>query len=104
MLHRDERLTAALDETGELRLWDLRHSCETLRLPLVVRSGGALSVASCFLTDFEGWSIVGGVGAMGLPAVALWDIPEQRELRSWQLERATANGSCVGAAAGVQFL
>lgn len=87
-LHRDERLAVALDETGELRLWDLRHSCETLRLPLVQRSGGSLATACCLLTDFAGWAVVGGAGEAGGPTVALWDIPEQREIRSWQLDRS----------------
>lgn len=96
MLNRDEWLTAALDETGELRLWDLRHSCETLRLPVVARQGSAsmLSTATCLLTDFSAWAVVGGATANGGPAVALWDIPEQRELRNWTLDRgADAVGS-----------
>merc|ERR1719215_1694512 len=44
-LNRDEWLLAALDETGELRLWDLRHSCETLRLPVVAGAGSAAILA-----------------------------------------------------------
>jgi len=97
-LHRHEHLAMALDDAGELRLWDLRRGCESLRLCVLTRAGGgSLGRARCFLTDFEGWAILGGADAGGSPAVTLWDIPEQRELRTWQL-----NGPSRGT--DVQFL
>lgn len=85
-LHHEERFATALDEGGELRLWDLRRGCESLRLSVLARAGGGSLVrANCFLTDFEGWAVLGGANAHGRPAVALWDIPEQRELHTWSL-------------------
>merc|ERR1712119_90313 len=82
-LHHEERFATALDEAGELRLWDLRRGCESLRLSVLARA--SLARANCFLTDFEGWAVLGGANAAGRPAVALWDIPEQRELYTWSL-------------------
>lgn len=73
---------AALDDRGELRLWDLRQCSESLRLT----GGSGLLAASCFLTDFSGWAILGGVAPNGHPALVLWDIPQQREVHSWSLE------------------
>jgi len=85
-LHHEERFAIALDEAGEVRLWDLRRGCESLRLSVLARAGsGSLARANCFLTDFEGWAVLGGANAHGRPAVALWDIPEQRELHTWTL-------------------
>merc|ERR1712232_1555477 len=84
-LDEDERRAAALDSSGELRIFDLRQRCESVRLPVSTQSGGCLSEASCFLTDFAGWAIIGGTSVISNPAVALWDIPEQRELRTWEL-------------------
>jgi len=82
-----ERLTAALDEGGELRIWDLRNKCESVRLS-VARFGGSLFSAHCFKTDFAGWALIGGASHSGNPTVALWDIPDQREICAWQLEKA----------------
>jgi len=97
-LHRSEHLAMALDDTGELRLWDLRRGCESLRLCVLARAGGgSLGRVRCFLTDFEGWAVLGGADSGGAPAVALWDIPEQRELRTWQLDGPSRGGD-------VQFL
>merc|ERR1719162_2190167 len=59
-------LAAALDGAGELRLWDLRHRCESVRLSVLAR-GASLCTARCFLTDFSGWALVGGAGANGVP-------------------------------------
>jgi len=92
-LHEDERLCAALDGNGELRLFDLRQRCESVRLPVASQGGGSLSQASCFLTDFAGWAILGGTSVVGNPAVALWDIPEQRELRTWELGEDTSRNT-----------
>lgn len=103
-LSSDDTLAAALDCTGEFRLWDLRHRCESVRLPVAARTGACLSSATCFLTDFAGWAVLGGVSVCNNPAVVLWDIPEQRELRTWELSRDGAGGDvrflvqpdCVG--------
>lgn len=82
-LHEDERLAAALDSSGELRLFDLRQRCETVRLGVAAQGG--LSESSCFLTDFSGWAVLGGTNLDDNPVVTLWDIPEQRQLRTWEL-------------------
>merc|ERR1712230_72572 len=62
-LREDERRAAALDAGGELRLWDLRQRCESVRLKIATQAGGGLSEASCFLTDFAGWAILGGTSS-----------------------------------------
>eukprot|EP00929_Paragymnodinium_shiwhaense_P087533 TRINITY_DN47695_c0_g1_i1.p1 TRINITY_DN47695_c0_g1~~TRINITY_DN47695_c0_g1_i1.p1 ORF type:complete len:1037 (+),score=216.87 TRINITY_DN47695_c0_g1_i1:119-3229(+) len=80
-------VAAALDGAGELRLWDLRHRCESVRLSVLAR-GANLCKARCFLTDFTGWALIGGSGASGVPAVSLWGLPEQRELRAWPLAQS----------------
>ncbi|CAK0867715.1 unnamed protein product [Prorocentrum cordatum] len=101
-LHHSERFAVALDAAGELRLWDLRRGCESLRLSVAARAGrGSLASALCFLTDCGDWALVGGAGADGRPAVALWGIPDQRELRSWQLEDG---GGCAQGGPEVRFL
>jgi WD40 repeat protein len=82
-LHEDERFAAALDACGELRLWDLRQRCENLKLTVAGGIGCDLKEASCFLTDFAGWVMLGGTSILNGPAVTLWDVPEQRALRTW---------------------
>lgn len=99
LLDADERLAAALDGSGELRLWDLRHRCESLRLSVLPRTGSSMMAANCFMTDFAGWALLGGKSADGCPAVSLWGLSEQRELCSWQVEEDSRGGSM-----GVQFL
>merc|ERR1711879_1095309 len=52
---------------------------------LHVLSSGLIS-AQCFQTDFARWVAIGGGNASGHPVIALWDMPDQRELCTWQLE------------------
>jgi len=73
---------ATLDEAGELRLWDLRQGSESVRL--LITQNGTLTKAKSFLTDFSTWAVFGGAGPQSA-VVALWDIPEQREVKTWPL-------------------
>eukprot|EP00434_Breviolum_minutum_P033078 symbB.v1.2.029266.t1/scaffold3127.1/size62967/1 len=93
---------AALDNAGELRLFDLRGtSSESLRLQTTATSPSTLVTANCFLTDFAGWAVVGGAAPTGHATVVLWDIPQQREVHSWRLEDPDPAG---GNALDISFL
>lgn len=97
-LHHSEQFAMALDSLGDVRLWDFRRQCESLRLSVVARAGGgSLASATGFLTDFAEHVILSGLSSSGCPMVALWDIPEQRELTNWRLD-------VDGAKAEAQFL